>query len=91
MQSITCPHCHTTSNRGVRVCVGCQAEVHYGAPREASIAIVIAAIVCGLFAGTYLQSAVGWVAGAAVLVGGIWSITQLYRDRVEFKRIYRTR
>ncbi len=90
MQRTTCPHCHTTSNHGVHVCIGCQAEVHYGPPKGAGIAVVIAAIVCGVFAGTYLQAA-GWIVGVVVFAGGIWSLPRVFRDRVVFKRIYRTR
>ena len=30
MDIVVCPFCHTESNRGVKVCKGCQAEVQYG-------------------------------------------------------------
>ena len=49
-RSIICPHCHTGSNHGVRVCVGCQAEVHYGASKEAVMFVFVAAIICGALA-----------------------------------------
>ena len=30
MSEIACPHCHYVSQNGVKVCIGCQAEVVYG-------------------------------------------------------------
>ena len=90
-RSIICPHCHTTSNHGVSVCVGCQAEVHYGASKEACVLVFVAALVCGAFVGSHLQATAGWISGGVVLVAGMWAISQLFRDRVVFKRVYRTR
>ncbi len=90
-RGIICPHCHTGSNHGVTVCVGCQAEVHYGASREAVMFVFVAAIVCGTLVGSQLQATAGWLTGAAVLVAGMWAISRLFRDRVVFKRVYRTR
>ncbi|MBH1802766.1 hypothetical protein I5T93_07350 [Stenotrophomonas maltophilia] len=90
-RNIICPHCHTGSNHGVRVCVGCQAEVHYGASKEAVVFVFVAAIICGALVGSRLQATAGWITCGAVLVAGMWAVSRLFRDRVEFKRIYRTR
>ncbi|EOW2137097.1 TPA: hypothetical protein ACOEPG_002525 [Stenotrophomonas maltophilia] len=90
-RSIICPHCHTVSNHGVRVCVGCQAEAHYGASKEAVMLVVVAAIICGALVGSRLQATAGWVTCGAVLVAGMWAISRLFCDRVVFKRVYRTR
>ncbi|HFL1972378.1 TPA: hypothetical protein ACG3C3_001731 [Stenotrophomonas maltophilia] len=90
-RSIICPHCHTASNHGVSVCVGCQAEVHYGASREAYAVVFVAALVCGAFVGSHLQATAGWISGGVVLVAGMWAMAQLFRDRVVFKRVYRNR
>lgn len=90
-RSIICPHCHTGSNHGVRVCVGCQAEVHYGASKEAVMLVFVAAIICGALVGNRLQATAGWLTCGAVLVAGMWAITRLFCDRVVFKRVYRTR
>jgi len=88
---ITCPHCHTSSNHGVHVCVGCHADVHYGVPKEARTAVFIAAVAGGLFAGSRLQFTAGWVVGGVTLVTGLWLMHHIFCDRVVFKRMYRTR
>lgn len=88
---ITCPHCHTSSNYGVHVCVGCHADVHYGVPKEARIAAFIAAVAGGLFAGSRLKFTAGWVVGGVPLVAGLWLMHHIFCDRVVFKRMYRTR
>ncbi|WP_286071450.1 hypothetical protein [Stenotrophomonas sp. 57] len=90
-RTIICPHCHTGSNDGVRVCVGCQAEVHYGASKEAVMFVFVAAIICGALVGSRLQATAGWLTCGAVLVAGMWAISLLFRDRVVFKRVYHTR
>ncbi|WP_295565657.1 hypothetical protein [uncultured Stenotrophomonas sp.] len=90
-RTIICPHCHTGSNHGVRVCVGCQAEVHYGASKEAVMLVFVAAIICGALVGSRLQATAGWLTCGAVLVAGMWAISLLFRDRAVFKRVYHTR
>ncbi|WP_143589749.1 hypothetical protein [Thalassospira mesophila] len=46
---IVCPHCHTVSNLGVAVCVGCQAEVVYGSTfSEVKSAATFGAIAAGV-------------------------------------------
>ncbi|MBX2831501.1 MAG: hypothetical protein KTR23_10025 [Rhodospirillales bacterium] len=45
MSEIVCPHCQVVSNNGVKVCVGCQAEVIYGSTgQERQQALVWGAI-----------------------------------------------
>ncbi|MDT3429472.1 hypothetical protein ROV94_00955 [Stenotrophomonas maltophilia] len=53
--------------------------------------VFVAAIVCGTLVGCQLQATADWLTGAAVLVAGMWAISRLFRDRVVFKRVYRTR
>ncbi|WP_238378417.1 hypothetical protein [Stenotrophomonas maltophilia] len=53
--------------------------------------VFVAAIVCATLVGSQLQATAGWLTGAAVLVAGVWAISRLFRDRVVFKRVYRTR
>ncbi len=47
--------------------------------------------VCGALVGSRLQATAGWITCGAVLVAGMWAISRLFRDRVVFKRVYRTR
>lgn len=53
--------------------------------------VFVAAIICGALVGSRLQATAGWITCGAVLVAGMWAISRLFRDRVVFKRIYRTR
>lgn len=93
MSELICPHCHNRVPRGARVCRGCQAELHYGAhPALYAIAVII---------GFYLMHKAGAAAshlpdivklGVLVITGGglCYLINRAFRNRVIFKRRYRT-
>ncbi|CAG9264769.1 conserved hypothetical protein [Burkholderia diffusa] len=93
MSSRVCPHCHTSVPSGARVCTGCQAEVSYGAePMWFGLSLVPAGYL-GFQASKILPESMpwgGWVVGVLVFVGLVVGISFFARDRVVFKRIYKT-
>ncbi|MNM62161.1 hypothetical protein D3C81_734840 [compost metagenome] len=91
MQEITCPHCLSDVPYGAKVCRGCQAEIEYGMPPAALLFIFLAAILSAMFIGSATHSIVGWIIFFGVLAGGIWGCAKIFKDRINFKRIYRTR
>ena len=66
-------------------------QTEYGASRDTYVVVSVAALVCGAFVGSHLQATAGWISGGIVLVAGMWALAQLFRARVVFKRVYRTR
>lgn len=93
MSDLTCPHCRNNVPRGATVCSGCQAEVEYGTPQAMFVIVLIIAAVVGVKVGIWFSSVswLGWVAAAAVTVGGFIACGKLFKDRVNFKRVYNTR
>ncbi|MCE2594425.1 hypothetical protein K6Y31_06320 [Motilimonas cestriensis] len=93
MSELTCPHCHNSVPRGATVCSGCQAEVEYGSPQAMFIIILIIAAAAGIKVGIWFSSAswLGWVVAVAVVIGGMVVSGRLFKDRVNFKRVYKTR
>ncbi|WP_156521191.1 hypothetical protein [Halothiobacillus diazotrophicus] len=91
MENHVCPHCRTEVPQGANVCTGCQAEIEYGTPNAAFIAVFLAAALLGGWIGTNVNSTVGWIAFAIILVGGLIGCFKLFTNRVSFKRIYKTR
>jgi hypothetical protein len=87
----TCPHCHTQVPHGAKVCTGCQAEVEYGAPKEALMAVFVVAIIAGVYLGNRTSAIMGWITFGVLLVGGCIGCFKVFANRVNFKRIYRTR
>lgn len=92
MPTVICPHCHTEVPHGARVCRGCQAEVEYGTPPAALLFVLLVAFFAAWKTGSVLDSSVaGWIVFALLLGGGIYGCLRLFKNRVSFKRIYRTR
>lgn len=91
MKEMKCPHCHSGVPFGAKVCRGCQAEIEYGMPPVAVLFVMAAAIPSGLFFGSTVHSIFGWIMFFCVLAGGLWGSAKLFKDRIKFKRMYRTR
>jgi len=91
MNNHVCPHCRTEVPSGATVCTGCQAEVEYGPPKEAFMALLVIAAMLGGWLGSATNSVVGWIVFAAVLVAGSVACFKVCANRVSFKRMYKTR
>jgi len=94
MSNLTCPHCHNSVPMGASVCRGCHAELKYGPSRAIVFGSVILAVVAGSIVGSILphsMSIVGWIVGIGTLGFLHTRVRSIYKDRVVFKRIYRTR
>ncbi|MFV0662087.1 hypothetical protein [Denitromonas sp.] len=94
MSHLICPHCHGDVSRGAKVCRGCQAEIEYGAPPFAFLVVVAISAVLGFKTSETVSadlSFLGWVIGAGSFVLGAILLTKLFGNRVNFKRIYRTK
>jgi hypothetical protein len=92
MSDMQCPHCHTLVPRGARVCTGCQAEVDYGTPGAAIVALLVGALFLGYQAAQATDSqGFGIALGIAIVAGGGWLFSRMFADRAEFKRVYKTR
>ncbi|MDP1970592.1 MAG: hypothetical protein Q8K42_06610, partial [Methylobacter sp.] len=93
MSDLACPHCRGTVPRGASVCRGCQAEVEYGAPTFAILFVAIVSAVLGVkTSGAVPESLsfLSWVVGVGCFVAGSLLLRKIFKDRVNFKRIYRT-
>ena len=91
MADITCPLCNTTSSYGVRVCVGCQATVIYGAT-ENDTKTLGPIVGVGLFAGiVYLFGWPGGLKTAGLFIGCIVAaaiaVSALLRNKISFHRV----
>lgn len=91
MGELVCPHCHGNVSFGAKVCRGCQAEVEYGAPRWALLIVLAFAAIFGLKTGLGIAEWLGWVVGIAALFGGAFAANVLFKNRINFKRMYRTK
>jgi hypothetical protein len=94
MTDLVCPHCHNNVPRGASVCRGCHAELKYGPAQSLFGGALIVAVFVGIKLGSSLPASlsfVGWIIGIAIFGGLSMLITKHYKDRVIFKRIYRTK
>lgn len=91
MSEMICPHCHGTVSRGARVCRGCQAEIEYGTPPAYILFLLIFSVIIGVKTTSFLPEFMGWIVGVGVFIGGFIGINKIFIDRVNFKRIYRTK
>jgi hypothetical protein len=94
MSENTCPHCHGSVPYGAKVCRGCQAEVEYGTPPAAIIALAILLAFIGYKISAILPNALsfmGWIVGIGGFVAGCLLLAKTFEKRVIFKRIYRTK
>jgi hypothetical protein len=90
MSNLNCPHCHNKVPRGAKVCRGCQAELQYGPPKIVVLLAFVAATFVGAIAGR-MSHTFGWISFGVILVATQYGIARAFKDRVIFKRIYRTR
>lgn len=91
---LVCGHCHGEVPHGARVCRGCQAEIEYGAPWQLYVAIVIAGILVAWTIQVKIPPELGilaFIVGAAIAIGGNILAYRMLKDRVVFKRIYKTK
>ena len=90
MSYLTCPHCHNDEvPREASVCRGCHAEVHYGYSIKAYCFLFIGAGVLAII----VDSTIGMFANTAffiALIGGFIYMRIKAKDRVIFRRRYRT-
>lgn len=94
MSDLICPHCRNKVPRGATVCRGCHAELKYGPSNGPFAFAAIASLVVGAEIDKFLPSSlsvVGWFVGAACFIGIAGFIKNHYKDRVVFRRVYRTR
>jgi uncharacterized membrane protein HdeD (DUF308 family) len=94
MNEIVCPHCRGSVQHGATVCRGCQAEIEYGVPPVAYLVLAVACAFIGYKLSTILPNALSflsWVVGVSAFAGGSFFFVKKFGDRVNFKRIYRTR
>jgi len=91
MSTVVCPHCHTNVPHGAKVCTGRQAEVEYGAPAGALLVAIIASGFFGLKAGTATYPVVGWIVFGVLTAGSLYACYRIFKNRINFKRIYKTR
>ncbi|MEM5372845.1 hypothetical protein V4C53_43550 [Paraburkholderia azotifigens] len=94
MNTLTCPHCHSDVPRGASVCRGRQAEITYGPEHNQLGALLVPAAFVGYKVRTLLPDSMAiaaWIVGAGVFIGLIAFIKYACRDRVSFKRAYKTK
>lgn len=94
MTNLMCPHCHNNVPHGASVCRGCQAEVEYGAPGKWYVWLFIACVFGGGMLSSKVPPSLREIAIGSWLVtfpAGAWLIFKSCKDRVIFKRSYRTR
>lgn len=91
MAQIICPLCHTQSDHGVRVCVGCQATIIYGATENDTkalgsiIAVALFACIVYAFGWPHVLPAIGLFVGCAIAGGLI--VGALLKSKISFHRI----
>lgn len=94
MSELVCPHCRGNVQHGATVCRGCQAEIEYGVPPVAYIVLVVVCAFVGYKISTVVSSSfsfLAWVVGIGCFVAGAIALSKMFGDRVNFKRIYRTK
>lgn len=94
MSNLSCPHCRGNVPRGATVCRGCQAEIEYGVPPPAYLVVAIVSGIVGFKTSSIVPeslSFLGWVVGIGAFIGGSLLMSKFFGDRVNFKRIYKTK
>lgn len=88
-----CPHCRTEVPHGAKVCRGCQAEIEYGTPNFVGFIILLLSILAGFKLHSLFENL--WISiiasGMLFFVMMFISEVKLFPNRVNFKRIYKTR
>ena len=87
---IICPFCHTESNRGVKVCIGCQAEVQYGISLIMFWFCLIAPGILGALLSHFILNdfGMGFFVIVPAIAGAYFGIKK-YKDKVTFFRTMR--
>lgn len=94
MNELICPHCHGSVPRGAKVCRGCQAEVEYGAPPAAFLLLLIVTGFIGSQVSGLVPNAMsflGWIVGGGLFIAGAVFLVKRFKERVNFKRVYKTK
>lgn len=94
MSEITCPHCREQVPHGAKVCRGCQAEIEYGCPPALYVVLIAIAGFVGFKTTAIMPdvlSFMGWVVGIGGFIAGGVLCHRIFKNRVNFKRIYKTR
>ncbi|EIM00095.1 putative transmembrane protein [Rhodanobacter sp. 115] len=60
-------------------------------PKEALMAVLLVAIVAGVYVGHRTYAWLGWITFGVLLVGDGMSCFKMFANRVNFKRLYHTR
>jgi hypothetical protein len=90
MRNVECPHCHSYVPHGAKVCRGCQAGMEYGTPPVVLLFVVLVAGFAAWYVGAATHAVLGWIVFVALLASGVYGSTRVFRDRINFKRLYRT-
>jgi hypothetical protein len=89
MSDLVCPHCYTEVPRGASVCRGCQAEIEYGTPAAAIVAVAIASLFLAIKTVAFIPDSLSflpWVVGIGSFIAGSIFCFRFYEDRVVFRR-----
>lgn len=89
MSDLVCPHCYTEVPRGASVCRGCQAEIEYGTPTAAIVAVAIASLFLAIKTVAFIPASLSflpWIVGIGSFIAGGTFCSKLFKDRVVFSR-----
>ncbi|WP_282680096.1 hypothetical protein [Shewanella xiamenensis] len=53
--------------------------------------LIIFSVIVGVKTTSFLPEFMGWIVGVGAFIGGFIGINKIFVDRVNFKRIYRTK
>lgn len=94
MKDLMCPHCHGAVPHGAKVCRGCHAEIEYGTPFLLYVALLIASLYLGYKSSNTLPdsfSFLAWAIGIGTFVAGGILFEKIFKNRISFKREYKTK
>ena len=95
MSYLVCPHCRKNDvPHGATVCSGCQAEIEYGVPNAMYGFVLVLSLIAGFKTSTFMPATLSfssWIVGAGVFIGVCVLLGKMYKNRVVFKRHYRTK
>jgi hypothetical protein len=92
MNDLKCPHCYSAVPWGAKVCTGCQAEVDYGAPNIAMLAVLVATLFAGFWvSSTFGSEMAGVIVGMVLFIAGFALLAKVFAHRAMFHRQYRTK
>ncbi|HBN50422.1 putative membrane protein YeaQ/YmgE (transglycosylase-associated protein family) [Thalassospira sp. MBR-102] len=95
MSEIACPHCHYVSQNGVKVCIGCQAEVVYGSTSsEIKTAMLFGGIGASILSSIIMANFFGYSFAAMLVFAAIGAVVAVvltdkaHHGNVRFVRRY---